>query len=601
MAKKYGAKKKGRGIEKKGNHVALPASVAGDVCQQYLRAFLKGDAAAVDKMLELARAGHVRAQQECVKQALAGALPDPDWNEAEQWCNQMLHTQPTEANLLLGCLYAPDLPGFDDAARAESYFQQGAELGSSACRQHLAQLYWKTRGREQDLQVLRALMETPGAGYASLYRDLADLCAAMNDSAAELSYLKRWHQAEPTHAECCCRIAKCYDEGRGCSPNDELAFKYYQHAARQGHVEAIYNVAMMLLDGIGTRPNAARAAELFRRAAEAGHGPSCYELASCYANANGVMPDQDEATRWLDEGVRLQDAICCLAVAEECIDGEFREPDREKAEHYISLALSYAKPEQAKDIQIRLDTIREKKQKEDLLNQVQEFVTETHDEALACLAQGDNEGFADICLRLLCIEQVSGHPLVLDLVKKALSLRSIMPQEKVTQLREKLRSLAKKDSDLAIVVGDMYYLGEGLVYNAKSAYRFYMYAWNMESSYEVALRLFLGFHEKVFRKRNIRTADWIDIFKVHCAHQPELLLLLGILYGIGLYVPRDKARSDYYLKAATMVGVEPLGETVLSDLQAGKITLRSVVLPESRSRTPLKSGMKQKTFDFLSE
>ncbi len=599
MAKKYGAKKPNRGkqVVLKPKHPVLGSNdSAVDTYQACARAFAKGDAAATEQMLCFARAGNADAQKEYFNRVMTGALQDVDWNELEQWANALLLVEPPLAHAMLGCLYAPGLPGYSDFSVAETHFCQGVDGGSALCRQYLGQLYWREKRSEHSLHELQEMMLSAEVDKAPLCHDLADICAALDDAEGELLYLKKWYQLEPKNAECCRRLGRAYAEGCGCRVNADLAYKYYQAAAYLGDVESVFQMGLMHYNGLGVRCNLARAVELFRRAAESGLGSACYYLACCYTLGEGVEQDNNQAVYWLEEGVRLSDVDCCLASAEDYVDSILRKKDFDKAEHYLSLAQLYAPPQRHDDIMAHIDRIRSLMKQGIAEAKLEEWVEAEVAKARQMFELGDYDAFASICIKIL--QFAPTHPRALKLSKMVLALRSFISKELLLEIRGLLRKNAEEDSELAVLVGDMYYWGDGMVLNTQSAHRFYLRAWEQSESLESGLRLFLGYHEKVFHSADYSAAGWVECLRTLYPRHPKITLLCGILHRLGLYVLHDLSVSRFFLRDAYSQGISVLTDADFAAIQSDKKALRSIILPETQSADALAPKLKQKKFNF---
>jgi TPR repeat protein len=89
-----------------------------------------------------------------------------------------------------------------------------------------------------------------------------------------------------------------YAKGRGVDLDNSTAVFWYRRAAEQDHEEAQYGLAMMLESGLGAPKDAAQAANWYRKAADRDHGRAQYALGRLLASGTGVNKNLDEAMSW---------------------------------------------------------------------------------------------------------------------------------------------------------------------------------------------------------------------------------------------------------------------------------------------------------------
>lgn len=544
MAKRYG-KNKTQGIRKN------PVAEAGvSEFNQCVRLVQQGNPEGTVRMLALARGGNVQARRAFIGMVMTEFVEWKDWLELEQWCLALVEEIPGDAYYMLGCLYMPGMPGFSDAAQCERYFKLGVERGSAVCGIQLGLLYRNQGGAGHSLKEIRELLESgrPGEHEATIYRILAEVCYEMGDAEAELRYLRNWLRLEPDDAECNEKVAYCYAVGSGCRKNEELALKYYQQAARKGSKDALYTVGMMYLYGRGTRKNAKRGVEFLQRAVAVGSGSACSALSGCYAMGDGVEPDDDECIRLLEEGVRLKDSSCCLELALLYIEEDIIPMNLTKAEELLALAKEYATEYESEAFAMNLADAQSD------LESARRMNPAVPDYAAAdqALRDGDYERLGELAVGYMRVAPTDRRSL--HFAKAALSLCRDSESDVSGEVRMLLRSAAENDTGIALFVGDMYYRGEGMRRNARSAKLFYMHAWLKDESLAAGLRMFLGHYEHVFRKTDDAAGEWLQRLRNKFPDSPVVHRLCGFLHRSGAILRCDDDLSAACMRRAVECG-----------------------------------------------
>lgn len=544
MAKRYG-KNKTQGIRKNS-----PSEAGASEFNQCVWLVQQGNPEGCLRMLALARSGHVQARQAFIGMVMTEFVEWKDWLELEQWCLALLEVIPGDAYYMLGCLYMPGMPGFSDAEQSERYFKLGVERGSAVCGIQLGLLYRDQGGAGHSLKEIRELLESgrPDQKEATIYRILAEVCYEMGDAEAELRYLRNWLRLEPDDAECNEKVAYCYAVGSGCRKNEELALKYYQQAARKGSKEALYTVGMMHLNGMGTRRNAKRGVEFLQRAVAAGSGSACSALAGCYAMGNGVEVDDDESIRLLEEGVRRKDSSCCLELALLYIEEDIIPMNLTKAEELLALAKEYATGHEFETFAMDLADAQSD------LESARRMHPTAPDYAAAdqALRDGDYERLGELAVGYMRVAPTDRRSL--HFAKVALSLCRASSSDVLDEVRMLLRSAAEENTGIALFVGDMYYRGEGMRRNVRSATLFYTHAWQKEESLEAGLRMFLGHYEHVFSKTDEAAGEWLQRLRNKFPDSPVVHRLCGFLHKSGAILKCDDELSAACMRRAVECG-----------------------------------------------
>lgn len=251
----------------------------------------------------------------------------------------MLDATPGEAHAVLGMMYEPLLPGFEDDKVAEGHYRKAIEAGNEGCAFYLARVLLGREEEEVSYEEVRELLEraervNPGA---AVYDLLGTVCQGLGDDAAAVKCFQKLHRLAPSDSECCLELARAYALGAGVRQDDEIALRYFQKAANLGDLYGTFMVGLHYYEGLGTRRNFKRAVDYFKRALEMGDTRALYHLGICCSRGEGVRQDAAAAVGYWQRGAAMNDSPCCVALAMHCVDsGEL-----ERAEELLAQAREY--------------------------------------------------------------------------------------------------------------------------------------------------------------------------------------------------------------------------------------------------------------------
>ena len=274
--------------------------------------------AAEEWLASLAEKGNGQARRCYFTLAMMGDGEGIDWTKLEQWALAMVEETPGEAYCMLGMLYEPGLPGYDDLKRAVEYFQKAIDCGNTGCAFYLARVY---AAHMEELGCapgeIRNLLEQaePVNPCGQLYSLLAPLCEALEDYTAAMGYYRKWHRLDPEDADCCMGLARNYAMGRGVRQDFEIALRYYQKAANLGEAEALHMVGVCYYEGMGARRNYKRALDFFQRAYAMGHCRSAYFLGLIHLRGLAGRPDKEKGMQYLQACAEEGDEESIAALA----------------------------------------------------------------------------------------------------------------------------------------------------------------------------------------------------------------------------------------------------------------------------------------------
>jgi TPR repeat protein len=115
-------------------------------------------------------------------------------------------------------------------------------------------------------------------------------------SSADVSQLKT--KAETGDVEAQVKLAEAYQDGNGVSQNDGLAARWYRRAAEQANPAAQNALGNMYRVGSGVEKNKEEAVNWYRKAARQKYAAAMFNLGTVYYNGDGVETNYVLANAW---------------------------------------------------------------------------------------------------------------------------------------------------------------------------------------------------------------------------------------------------------------------------------------------------------------
>lgn len=197
----------------------------------------------------------------------------------------------SEAQFLLGTMYAGGRGVQKSEIKAAKYFQQAADQGHMVAQFDLGNMYADGRSVKQSYSLaIKYLQLSADQGYSK-----AQYCLGVmynNGEGVIQSYQKavKYYKlaADQGFGDAQFNLALMYEEGQGVAQSDSMAVKYYQLAADQGVADAQYNLGIRYVTGDGVPQSDKLAAKYFELAANQGNQTAQYNIGAMYANGQGV-------------------------------------------------------------------------------------------------------------------------------------------------------------------------------------------------------------------------------------------------------------------------------------------------------------------------
>lgn len=147
-------------------------------------------------------------------------------------------------------------------------------------------------------------------------------------------------------------LIKCYRDGNGCEPNQELSSYWlkqlkelYEKAAAQGNIETMWDLGELFLNGTLGKIDLEQAEQLFIRAATAGDIDANHSLGMMYIEGRLGNKDPAEGTIWIRKAIEMWttqalagDNKAAHCIGEVYFDGDLGTKDYQQALKWLSLA-----------------------------------------------------------------------------------------------------------------------------------------------------------------------------------------------------------------------------------------------------------------------
>jgi TPR repeat protein len=95
-----------------------------------------------------------------------------------------------------------------------------------------------------------------------------------------------------------CALGECYENGIGCDVDETQAVKWYTNSADQDNVWAQIKLGRCYLFGTGCDESAIQSVKWYTKAANQDSGYAQYELGLCYENGSGVEKNDKTSFHW---------------------------------------------------------------------------------------------------------------------------------------------------------------------------------------------------------------------------------------------------------------------------------------------------------------
>lgn len=260
----------------------LAAAKAGDADAQVevaLAYYEGGDAVEKDYQtaynwfVKAAETGNAVGQYNAGFMLLSGVLGEPDYDAALHWLEKAAAQNHEYALINLGAMYASGLGVDKDAAKAEAYYQQAADLCSATGWLQLGQLRYSSGAEGSLAEAFQCFEEAANLGNAQAAYNLGVMTANGESVEADHAAALEWYiiAADLGMARAQITVGAYYLGTNGIEADYDKAFQYFSMATQQGDADALYFLGLCYEQGFGTEVNTESAM-------------NCYEVAAMMGN-----------------------------------------------------------------------------------------------------------------------------------------------------------------------------------------------------------------------------------------------------------------------------------------------------------------------------
>jgi TPR repeat protein len=279
----------------------------------------------------------------------AEALKQKDYARARQECQAEAQAGDKDCQSTLGYLYRNGLGVTKDHAEAVRWLRKAAEQGQTSAEEMLGDSYRLGLGVGKDYaEALRLFNLSASKGSAWANNNLGNLYrygqGVGRDAKEALRYYKL--AADKGNPAGQTNLADLYRLGEGTERNPDLAFQFALKASKQNWPAGHNMLGLLFRDGLGVRQDTRQAIDLFKLAIEGKTVPIAHaNLAGIYFNGTGVPVSLDEAAKWAQGGVQVNEPYALTTMSSIYRRGTKQIPaNKERAFELTSKAAAMSHP-----------------------------------------------------------------------------------------------------------------------------------------------------------------------------------------------------------------------------------------------------------------
>lgn len=178
-----------------------------------------------------------------------------------------------------------------------------AKNGNPYCQISMGQYYQRgTFGKKKDAkEALKWLKMAEDQGFDKAYFSLGEFYSYIQKDEEAFKYYKiAADKVSPPKALLI--VGRLYQQGKGCTRNDEEAFNYFKRLGDLGY--SSYELAECYEEGKGCQQDYEEAAKWYYKDACQYNPKSQYKLALCYYYGRGCQVDKNEYDKWINEAIK---------------------------------------------------------------------------------------------------------------------------------------------------------------------------------------------------------------------------------------------------------------------------------------------------------
>ncbi len=234
-----------------------------------------------------------------------------DYNKAFQLFVKAAHVGNADAQCCVGCCYKHGYGTISDYTEAWTWYNKSAENGCSRAYRHIAMNYEDGLGVDRDIEKAIDLYQKAIEKGDYKSAEILGNIYYYGRGGVTISYYEavKWYvvAAEHGNTDAMCRLADCYESGRGAGRDYSKAFEWYKKAAKEENPKGLFALGVYYELGCGIEKNYNKAYTLYKESAEKGHIPAFWCLGNCYEKGLGVEKDEKIAIIWYERAAENGD------------------------------------------------------------------------------------------------------------------------------------------------------------------------------------------------------------------------------------------------------------------------------------------------------
>ena len=496
-----------------------------------------------DALEAMAEAGSVNAQYAYGSNLLYGRYGEEDDEAAYRWLEKAMNAGSIEAGVQIAKIYLKGCGKEKDVKKGVEILDSYDGCRNTMANFNIGKMYYFGDGKEQDPEKARKHFLIAGSqGNAAAQKHLGDMYYFGNGTEKNISEAFKWYEAaaKQGNVSASFSLGLMYSKGEGVNRNKDEAFRLFQYAADHGDAHAQYILYLYLkLDS--DYKDYEKAVEYLQESANGNFaeaqrelGEACFGLGVRHKKDGNVQWSADcvkQAIEWLTKAFKQGDATALIDLLEISTAGYGKPLDKKELRSSLEL-IDLMLANDAIKGKSRADQHRRAAKLYDNAFDDRENLQKAYDHYCMAFAAGEKSVLYNLGLMFFFSGfKSSAFPVTADQLLKMI-------------IEEENRSAS---SDLAYLLGNIYYRGGQMEINKPQAQKWYIKAMN-KGSLSAACKLSVYYiNDCKLYDRAIAILE--DAYK---KGSDEATYILGQCYlkGIGVNKNRNKARELLKVAAA---------------------------------------------------
>ena len=263
------------------------------------------DEMTLEELIKDADSGNTMAMERLAGKYLNGdENTTVDAGKALHWYKKLAEAGDPNGMFNVGLFYAKGFGVKRDFKAAGEWMKKATDAGDEDGRL-LAALY------EATVDYLERAEQGDANAQALVAKTYMQLAGTLEQAGSEDDFKESVKWAEKAAAqgngEGCWILALAYEHGRGVKADKKKAFELYAKGAEAGHAGCQHSLGCYYARGEIAVQDDKKAFDLFMKAAAQNYVLAIKDVGRCYQFGTGVQDDMDEAIRWYEKALEIED------------------------------------------------------------------------------------------------------------------------------------------------------------------------------------------------------------------------------------------------------------------------------------------------------